>query len=135
MGREAESGGTGPERGQHQLRERSAPGRRQRAARGKYIIMETKKNVPFNYIAGGFFAFLALMQLANFHFSVVSVLWLAGDVLLAAALFLKRRDILLSAGFILLALLTLYGFFRGLRCSWISVAAGSRTPIFRTLST
>lgn len=60
--------------------------------------METKKNVPFNYIAGGFFAFLALMQLANFHFSVVSVLWLAGDVLLAAALFLKRRDILLSAG-------------------------------------
>lgn len=113
MGREAESGGTGPERGQHQLRERSAPGRRQRAARSKYIIMETKKNVPFNYIAGGFFAFLALMQLANFHFSVVSVLWLAGDVLLAAALFLKRRDILLSAGFILLALLTLYGFFRG----------------------
>lgn len=75
--------------------------------------METRKNTPFPYIAGGLFTFLALIQLANFHLSVLSVLWLAGYVVTAAALFMKRRDILLTIGLALLALLTLYGFFWG----------------------
>ncbi len=75
--------------------------------------METKKNTPFPYIAGGLFAFLALMQLAGFYLSVLYILWLAAYVLLAAALFLKRRDILLTLGFGLMALLMLYNFFMG----------------------
>ena len=39
--------------------------------------METKKNTPFPYIAGGLFAFLALMQLAGFYLNVLYILWLA----------------------------------------------------------
>lgn len=82
-------------------------------ARNEYIIMETKKNIPFPYIAGGLFAFLALVQLASLHLSLLPILWLVCDVLLAVALFLKRKDILLTLGFGLAALLTLYAFFRG----------------------
>lgn len=87
--------------------------------------METRKNTPFPYIAGGLFAFLALMRLANFHLSVLSVLWLAGYVVTAVALFMKRRDILLTIGLALLALLTLYGFFRGFAPDYASYRVDS----------
>lgn len=79
----------------------------------EHIVMETKKNAPFNYIAGGLFAFLALLRLVNFYFSVAGILWMAGLVLTAVALFLKRRDILLAAGLGLLTLLVLFWFFQG----------------------
>lgn len=88
--------------------------------------METRKSTPFSYIAGGLFAFLALMRLANFHLSVLSVLWLAGYVVTAVALFMKRRDILLTIGLVLLALLTLYGFFRGIAPGYASYRVESR---------
>lgn len=73
--------------------------------------METKqKTNVFPLIAGVVFALMALRQIVNLvrHFSVIGLLYLAMEILMAVVLIVQKRDVLLLAATSFLTVLKLY---------------------------
>lgn len=69
--------------------------------------MTQEKGNSTALIAGILFAILAVLRIFPIHFSIINTLWIIGIAVTSYSLIAKRRDIVLCAGFAVLAILSL----------------------------